>query len=225
MPLGAFKTALMGAAGGGDDENALEFLASVTVSGSTTHAVTFTSAGSAFPWSDFRHLRLNSSTRGDNMVYGFGYWEFNGTTGSSSSDPNETKWYRRMNRHNGDANGSFSMQQHSSWTDSVLSSPWSFAYSGTSMGTYPSGHTQVWTRGYIDFYNINDTNRWQTSTSEHCYHSRRSSGETDYWSLEEFMKEDTDALTKFSMTSSGATSGYWAADSTFHLYGIRPAAE
>ena len=67
MPLGAFKTALMGAAGAGgfDDEGSWHAIKSVLLT-SNTASVSLTSAGSLKPWSDYQDLVLVMVARGTN---------------------------------------------------------------------------------------------------------------------------------------------------------------
>ena len=67
MPLGSFKTALMGAAGAGgfDDEGSWHAINS-TLLASNTASVSLTSAGSEKPWSDYQDLVLIMVARGTN---------------------------------------------------------------------------------------------------------------------------------------------------------------
>ena len=99
MPLGAHKTALMGAAGVGgfDDEGSWHAINSYECT-SNTPSVSMTSAGSEKPWSDYQDLVLITVGRGTangnpvvEMTFNDGasggyQWEFlkgNGTTAAS----------------------------------------------------------------------------------------------------------------------------------------------
>ena len=102
MPLGAFKTALMGAAGVGGDGDFV--LLDEVVIPSTAAQIHFTSAGSDDTWDNYQSLLVCASLRnenGGNVSWRFGsysggyYWTRADSTGSAIYADNNSGWEAR----------------------------------------------------------------------------------------------------------------------------------
>ena len=102
MPLGAFKTALFGAAGGGDEGDFV--LLDEVVIPSTAAQIHFTSSGSDDTWDNYQSLLVYASLKNENssnMQWRFGsysggyYWTRADSTGSSIYADNNSGWEAR----------------------------------------------------------------------------------------------------------------------------------